>query len=72
LFNTALFAGVFILALAGRVPTFFPLAFLIQPLEVIWGTFHPAISVVPKKIGIRQLIVSCLFTIVFIITWLLS
>jgi hypothetical protein len=69
LFNTALFAGVLILAFAGWVPTFLPLAFLIQPLEVIWGTYHPAISVAPKKIGIRQLIISSLFTIVFIITW---
>jgi len=60
-----------VLALADWVPTFVPLAFLIQPLEVIWGTYHPAISVAPKKIGIRQLIISSLFTIVFIITWLL-
>lgn len=72
LFNTALFAGVLILALVSWVPTFLPLVFLIQPLEVIWGTFHPAISVAPKKIGIRQLIISSLFTIVFIVTWLLG
>lgn len=72
LFNTALFGGVLILAFAGWVPTFLPLAFLIQPLEVIWGTYHPAISVAPKKIGIRQLIINSIFTIVFIITWLLG
>lgn len=71
-FNTALFGGVLLLAFTGWVPIFLPLAFLIQPLEVIWGTYHPAISVAPKKIGIRQLIISSLFTIVFIITWLLG
>ena len=72
LFNTALFAGVVILAFVGWLPTFLPFAFLIQPLEVFWGTYHPAISVAPKKIGIRQLIISSLFTIVFIFTWLVS
>jgi hypothetical protein len=71
-FNTALFAGVLILAFAGWVPSFLPLAYLIQPLEVIWGTYHPPISVAPKRIGIRQLIISSLFTIVFIIIWLLG
>ncbi|MBW6474835.1 MAG: YwiC-like family protein [Anaerolineaceae bacterium] len=72
LFNAGLFAGVLILMLMGWVPVYLPIAFLIQPLEVIWGTYHPAISVTPKKIGIRQLIISSLFTIVFIITWLLG
>lgn len=55
LFNTALFGGVLLLALIGRVSDFLALAFLIQPVEVIWGTYHPAISIAPKKIGIRQL-----------------
>mgnify|MGYP001038377555 CR=1 FL=1 len=72
LFNTALFGGVLLLALADWVPSFLPLAFFIQPMEVLWGTYHPAISVAPKKIGFRQLIISSLFTIVFIITWLLG
>jgi len=72
LFNTTLFAGVLILALMGWVPAYLPIAFLVQPMEVIWGTYHPAISVAPKKIGIRQLIISSLFTIVFIITWLVG
>jgi hypothetical protein len=71
-FNTALFAGVLILTFAGWIPNYLPLAFLIQPLEVVWGTYHPYISVSPKRIGIRQLIISSLFTIVFIITWFLG
>jgi hypothetical protein len=72
LFNTALFAGVLILTLMDWVPAYLPIAFLIQPLEVIWDTYHPAISMAPKKIGIRQLIISSLFNIVFIFTWLLG
>jgi hypothetical protein len=72
LFNTILFIAVVILAIIGWVPSFIPLAFVIQPLEVIWGTFHPAISMSPVKIGIRQLVISSLFTVVFIITWLVG
>lgn len=72
IFNTFLFAGVGLLAIMGWVPSFLPIAFLIQPLEVIWGTFHPAISVSPVRIGIRQLMISSLFTLVFIITWLVG
>ena len=72
IFNTLLFAGVSLLAIMGWVPSFLPFAFLIQPLEVIWGTYHPAIFVSPVKIGIRQLIFSSLFTLVFIVTWLVG
>jgi len=52
------------------VPTWLPLAFLVQFAEAIWGTFHPAVKAKPTHIGVRQLIVSTLFTIVFIIAWL--
>lgn len=72
LFNTVLLVGVVILAIMGWVPPFTPLAFLIQPLEVIWGIYRPAIAVSPKRIGIRQLIISSLFTLVFIATWWLG
>lgn len=71
-FNTILFAAVVILAMMGWVPALLPLAYLIQPLEVIWGTLHPAIKVSPVKIGIRQLVISSLFTLVFITTWLIG
>jgi len=37
--------------------------------ETIWGTLNPAIGVKPIRIGLRQLSVSTLFTILFIITW---
>ena len=43
--------------------------FLIQWLETMWGIFHPATGWKPTRIGIRQLIVSILWTIAFIIVW---
>lgn len=58
------------LAFFQLVPPLLPLAFGVQWLEVLWGTLNPAIGVKPTLIGIRQLVVSSLFTVVFIITWL--
>jgi hypothetical protein len=49
-----------------------PLIFIpyaLQWVETIWGTLNPAIGIKPTKIGLRQLIISTLFTILFIITW---
>lgn len=72
LFNFLLFIVVMVLAIFSIVPALLPIAFIIQPIEIIWGVSHPAIKVPPKQIGIRQLVVSILFTIVLILTWLLS
>lgn len=72
LFNFILFFVVLVLAIFSIVPAFLPIAFIIQPIEIILGVSHPAIKVPPKQIGIRQLVISILFTIVFILTWLLS
>jgi hypothetical protein len=44
-------------------------AFAIQLIEIAWGFLHPAVGWKPAKIGIRQLIVSSLFTVVFILAW---
>lgn len=60
------------LAIGRVVPMLLPLAYLIQPLEVIWGTLRPATGMKPKIIGIRQLVVSSLFTVAFIVFWSLS
>jgi len=68
-YNLAALVIVTGLALAQIVPALLPLAYLIQPLEVVWGTLHPAVGVKPKIIGIRQLIVSIVFTVVFILVW---
>lgn len=43
--------------------------YLLQWAETLWGIFHPAIGWKPTAIGIRQLIVSTLFTVLFIICW---
>jgi hypothetical protein len=69
-FNSLLFLVVIVLAAINWVPPLLPLAYIIQPIEVLWGTLHPAIAVAPKKIGIRQLMISILFTLVFIVTWI--
>lgn len=69
IYNLAALAGVAGLALARVISSLLPLAYLIQPLEVAWGILRPAVGVMPKVIGIRQLIVSVLFTVVFIFLW---
>ncbi|MHB8933565.1 MAG: YwiC-like family protein [Bellilinea sp.] len=63
---------VIILSIFTIVPALLPLAYAIQWLETIYGTFKPAVKVKPTIIGLRQLFVSTLFTIVFILTWVLS
>lgn len=57
------------LGLTGVLARFLFLPFLIQWCETMWGIFHPAIGWKPTRIGIRQLIVSILWTILFIVTW---
>jgi len=54
------------------LPTWIFIPYLLQWIETIWGTLTPAIGVKPTEIGLRQLIVSSLFTILFIITWNLT
>jgi hypothetical protein len=49
------------------VPPLIFIPFLLQWLETIWGITHPAIGWKPTRIGIRQLIVSILWTILFIV-----
>ena len=51
------------------LPHFVFIPYLIQWSETLWGIFHPAIKWKPTRIGIRQLIVSILWTIAFIVTW---
>ncbi len=49
-------------------PPWMPLAFSVQWLETLWGTEHPAVGAKPTAIGMRQLAVSVIFTLVFILT----
>lgn len=57
------------LSMANLIPSLVWLAFLVQALEATWGTFNPAIGARPVAVGFRQLIVSILFTVVFVIFW---
>ena len=62
--------AVLVLSLAGILPPLLPLAFSVQWLECLWGSFRPAVGFKPVVIGTRQLIVSILFTVLFIFAWL--
>jgi hypothetical protein len=64
--------AVTILSLLSVLPILLPLPYLLQWTETIWGTLRPAVGEKPVAIGTRQLIVSTLFTILFILTWRFS
>lgn len=57
------------LGLASVLPRLIFLPYLVQWSETLWGIFHPAVKWKPTRIGIRQLIVSTLWTFLFILTW---
>jgi hypothetical protein len=65
-FNVVLVAG---LAMAELVPPFLLAPFMLQWLEGIWGTLVPARKGLPAAIGIRQLVVTTLFTVLFIVAY---
>ena len=65
-FNLLLVIGLSV----GRIsPPLLPLPYALQWAESLFGTLHPAAGYRPTAIGVRQLIVSSLFTLLFIITW---
>jgi len=68
-FNLAL---VIALSTARIVSPYLPLPYLLQFLETVWGSLNPAVGVRPTAIGIRQLIVSSIFTLLFILAWRLA
>jgi hypothetical protein len=55
-----------ILGWGNLIPQLIFIPFLIQWLETIWGITHPAAGWKPIRIGMRQFIVSMLWTILFI------
>jgi hypothetical protein len=69
LYTTFNFLTVLILSVTGVLPRLLWLPYALQWAETLWGTAHPAIGYKPTAIGIRQLIVSSLFTVLFILTW---
>jgi hypothetical protein len=60
---------VLILAMIGSLATWLFLPYALQWAESIWGTLNPAVGVKPNRIGLRQLVVSSLFTLLFILCW---
>ena len=68
-FNLAL---TLVLGWSAWLPRWIFVPYLLQWLETLWGITHPARGWKPTAIGIRQLIVSTLFTIFFILAWLLG
>jgi len=50
-------------------PTLILLPYLLQLGETLLGTVKPASGAKPVAIGVRQLIVSILFTVLFVLTW---
>jgi hypothetical protein len=65
-FNLAL---SFVLGLVFVLPHFIFIPYLVQWAETLWGIFHPAVKWKPTRIGIRQFIVSVLWTVLFILLW---
>jgi hypothetical protein len=66
-FNLILVLGLSILKV---LPTWLALPYLVQWLETLWGSLiRPAVGLKPTQIGFRQLAVSTLYTILFIISW---
>jgi hypothetical protein len=61
--------AVISLSLAGILPVWLFFPYALQWVETVWGTVHPAVGYKPTAIGIRQLIISSLFTVLFILTW---
>ena len=63
---------VLVLGFSSAIPPLLFLPYLVQWLETLWGIFHPALHWKPTRIGIRQLTVSIVWTVLFILTWRLS
>lgn len=59
----------FFIGWIGWAPHLIFIPFALQWLETIWGIEHPAAGWKPTRIGMRQLIVSSIWTILFILVW---
>jgi hypothetical protein len=62
-------AAALILGWVKLAPQWIFIPFSIQWAETVWGITHPAIGWKPTRIGVRQLVVSILWTISFVIVW---
>ncbi|UCF67431.1 MAG: YwiC-like family protein [Acidobacteriota bacterium] len=68
-FSAMNFVAVLALALGQIVSFWLTAPFLIQTAETVWGTLHPCAGWKPRAIGLRQLAVSALFTVLFVAGW---
>lgn len=57
------------LAWAKVLPAWLLLPFGLQAAETAYGSLQPAAGLKPARVGVRQLIVSTLFTLLFIVAW---
>ena len=62
-------ASVLTLSLLTVFPSLLFIPYLVQWAETMWGITHPAVGWKPTQIGIRQFVVSTLWTVLFILTW---
>jgi YwiC-like protein len=69
LYTSFSFALALALSLLAVLPSLIFLPYLVQWAETVWGVDHPATGWKPTRIGVRQLIVSTLWTVLFIMTW---
>lgn len=72
-----LFAGLNLTLVAALgfgevVPRWLFLPYAVQMAESLFGTVRPAIGWKPKRIGLRQLLVSTVFTLLFVAAWLIG
>ncbi len=61
--------GAVILSGLGILSPWLFLPYLVQSLETLWGILNPAVGAKPTQVGFRQLAVSTIFTILFILVW---
>jgi len=62
-------ASVLTLSLLAVLPSLLFIPYLVQWLETMWGITHPAIGWKPTRVGVRQLIISTIWTVLFIVFW---
>ncbi len=70
LYTTTNMGGVALLSAVGLLPPFLWVAYAIQWVESVIGTVYPATHMRPTVLGIRQMLVSTLFTVAFVVAWL--
>ncbi len=68
-YTTFNFLLTFSLGVSGLIPPNLWLAYALQWGESLYGSLRPAFKVPPTRIGIRQLVVSTAFTVLFILLW---